>query len=443
RLQPGLKLFWEVYVRVWEIVGPTAWSNNKGSGKRLEVYMKDAENNLMKAIVFEAAKMQDVLDNIREGDILRVSNVEILPLKQHFLREGMLPYEMRWTSSSVTEVELQSHGVPEIDIPTTSVDQIPNAEMRSRINLLAVIFSMGQITEFVKKQRVASTATTGRVASSSKAPDSGSKQEKSTQKRLEVNITCRSKHIIRMTLWDARATSFKGRTGQVILVTDAVVVPHGGISLNAYANTVIKLDPKVKDAKELKVWFRENVNNGKFFHLSAGYSATTPQPANAIPRTAPLTLEHLDSSPKGVGAKVESFNIEERIIQVDYDFWNRNVEKLKEVVKTLNIVINRKEKSIGGIYRMHLTLGTNTKPIRVTAFSPVADLLVGEPPEELVKYRDHMEGQFQEYLKKMLKTKWRFTIQARTSQWQPAGSIEYINHIDNHITGAVQLDDDD
>ncbi|EJT96754.1 nucleic acid-binding protein [Dacryopinax primogenitus] len=398
----------------------------------------------MKVLTFEEEVIDGLLKNTAVGVVMRLESVRLQETQAKYLWNGLLPIEAVVDHNSRIEFPLQDHGIPPLSLELTKISLLRAMKVGTEVNVIGVVLHVGEVEAMSEKKRVAGKSGDGESESEEEDP-------KGERMRREVQLVDDSAHVVRIALWKDRATSMAVKRGSILLLKKVVIAAHGGISLNVHEKTKVDKDPKVAEGTSLKNWYNNLASNPQTFrHISSGYSAGSGLFTDIEPRSSVLTIPEVQKSNLGTSSRVDTFNVEGRIQVVD---WNavyeacRNTHCNKSIEKSPCDIEGHEDMSDDNrrfCYHLKLTIGQDRRrSIDVPVFTPLADKMLEEDATEVVKKRDHTPGQYDEVLGALLKTKWRFTIQACTQLWKNEWSGEWSRKLTYVVTGAEQLGEEE
>ncbi|KZT58261.1 hypothetical protein CALCODRAFT_482517 [Calocera cornea HHB12733] len=416
----------------------------------MPLVVKDAENTAMKVTTFLESLCEQLVEQVEVGSILYFANCKIVPIKERrFQPNGALDREIMLEEGSHWRVHTGSYQykLPEVKIEFTSLNDVRFLAPGSTINVLGILVGVGQIASFSAETRVDPGG--GYEA----APDDAEVGATGERRRRELQVVDSSGFVTRVSIWNERADSFKGEEHDVIMLRNAVVAPHGGVTLNVYKKTVIKITPTdlvVKDDVAALVEWYDNIPEGHVYnHASGGYSAVSGQLPGVRPRTFCKTVREVRNSAFGSGNKVETFNVIGKIRQVT----SKNLlyrackspDCNKSAVGPNTCKIDAHQKLKGRkryCYTLRVSIGNGSKSglLPITIFSPLADAILNMEAEELWKFRKN-DGDIDTVLSPLIDSCWWFTVQARTHRWFSRNTGTSHDEIQYNATGAVRLED--
>jgi hypothetical protein len=143
------------------------------------------------------------------------------------------------------------YGLAPIKTSYTKFDNLRSAAPGSRVNIVAVILAVGELTAFDKGCRVKNTQDKTMEEHLETAEDGD-------QRRLELQLVNQTNYVFCVAMWNEKADkfaeTFQGGRGDGIKLKGVVIVTHGGVSLNIYHSTIIILNPKGTKINTIKQW---------------------------------------------------------------------------------------------------------------------------------------------------------------------------------------------
>lgn len=141
-----------------------------------------------------------------------------------------------------------SDEVPEVFGDFVSLGDLADKPADSIIDVLGVVHSSGELTEFTSKK--------------------GNQMVK-----RDVTLVDASGTSVRLTLWGKVAQTFKEEEkGKVIAAKEARVSDFNGKSLSLGFNGQVIYQPNLPEAYTLQGWYQNNANNGQFKNVTSGSS---------------------------------------------------------------------------------------------------------------------------------------------------------------------------
>ncbi|EJU03303.1 hypothetical protein DACRYDRAFT_106464 [Dacryopinax primogenitus] len=448
-LNAGLRFDWTTYGRIYEISGPHRWKNETKEGIILTLKIVDKDRNKMLLGSFDPVAIERVMAEAVVGKVMKLSNVRVCPVKEEFLQPDILPLQMmlKYNSTFSFPNSVRPSGSkgghftdwflglarPAMPMQLTGIHLLRGLEFKSRVNVLGVVLHVGQVASFSKKKCVAGEEAEG-----------DDRDDTAERRRLEVQLVDRSLFVVCLTLWDQKADDFKVKRGDVLLLKKVDVVNHGGVSLNAFKFTKLDFEPNISGVTELKDWYSALPEDPALKHVSSGYSASAGLRDGIVPRSSPLSIKDVLESNLGHGARVDTFHLEEAITGFDcqtlyegcrHPDCNRSLENREHACGIASHAVQSED---DGEKR------TKAKEmLKIMAFSPVADEILNEAPEELVKVRDNNEGGYEALLPSKLGTIYKFTIQARTRRWKNVDTGKFYTELQYHVVAAHLKEEDE
>ncbi|KZT55394.1 hypothetical protein CALCODRAFT_484847 [Calocera cornea HHB12733] len=415
----------------------------------MHLIVKDADNTAMKVTSFKEDVCERLLEEVQEGSILHIANCKIQPIKsKRFQPPGTLEREIILEADSPWRVHTGAYEfkLAPLKIEFTSLDDVRFLAPGSTINVLGILVGIGKIASFSTETRV------DPGGGADDAPDEAEVPATGERRRRELQVVDASNFVTRVSLWNNAADSFTGQEHQVIMLLNVVVAPYGGVTLNVYKKTVIKLtpnDPNTKDAVAALVEWYDSLPPGHVHtHALGGYSAVSGQLPNVRPRTFCKTVREVRNSSFGFGNRVETFNVMGRIRRVDKNGVVyracRSPDCNKTAVGPNACKIEAHQKARGPkryCYTLRLSVGNgqSSGSLPITVFSPLADSMLNTEAQELWKVRK-IDCDVDAVIDPLYGTSWWFTVQARTRRWFSKTTGTAHDEIQYNATGAVRLE---
>ncbi|KAI8884645.1 putative replication factor-A protein 1 [Backusella circina FSU 941] len=233
---------WTIKARVSMKTPIKTWHNQRSDGKLFSVNFLDQSGEI------KATGFNDHVDRfynlLEEGKIYYISKARVSMAKKQF---SNLTNEYELMFENGTEIEVcpsQEAAIPQMNYDFVKIADIDKHEK------LAIIDVMGVITEDQGVSEIVSKAT-----------------GKPTTKR-DVILADDSKKQIRLTLWDAQAQDFDASGFPVLAIKGARVGDWGGRTLSSTANSMIKKNPDLPIAHQLRQWYSQHSQDTTFESFS-------------------------------------------------------------------------------------------------------------------------------------------------------------------------------
>ncbi|EJU03745.1 hypothetical protein DACRYDRAFT_105902 [Dacryopinax primogenitus] len=398
----------------------------------------------MKVLTLKEEVIDGLLKNAAVGVVMHLESVCLQETQVKYLWNGLLPIEAVVDHNSRIEFPLQDHSIPPLSLELTKISLLRATKVGTEVNIIGVVLHVGKVEAMSEKKRVARKSGDGESKSKEEDP-------KGERVRREVQLVDDSAHIMCVALWKDCATSMAMKHGSILLLKKVVIAAHDGISLNMYKKTKVDKDLKVAEGTSLKNWYNNLASNPQTFqHISSSYSTGSGLFTDIEPCLNVLTIPEVQKSNLGTSSCIHTFNVEGCIQVVDgnavYEACT-NTHCNKGIEKSPCDIEGHEDMSDDNrrfCYHLKLTIGQDHRhSIDVSVFMLLADKMLEEDAMEVVKKRDHMPGQSDEVLGALLKTKWRFTIQACTQLWKNEWSSEWSRKLTYVMTRAEQLGEEE
>lgn len=116
-----------------------------------------------------------------------------------------------------------------------NITQIKNSALSNPVTVAAIIFNIDDIKSFFNK-------TTDREI-----------------KKRNVTLTDLTENVITLTLWNTEAENFKGKTGDILLINNAMIKEYQNMRTLSFTNgTTILQNPDIPEKNDLIQWFNSN-----------------------------------------------------------------------------------------------------------------------------------------------------------------------------------------
>ena len=268
-------------------------------------------------------------------------------------------YEILLTSDSTIELcDEEMVPLPSIQYNFVGIQSLVTQKAGSSVDVIGVITAVEELQEVISK-----------------------KNQKLLNKR-DVHLLDKTLHEIKVTLWGEDAINFVGTPGQVLAVKNIIVGDFKGKTLSCAQNSVLELNPDLKEAYLLKGWYDTRADQmTNVVHLSRGKDEN--------PLYVYLCHINQQSIPEGTTVY---FNFKATILGTNrtdkHLYKSCATDKcLKKVKEENNFYYCEKCKTNSNQFKWRLMLTINcsdcTSDIWMTAFQEVSEKIIGKSVDEL------------------------------------------------------------
>lgn len=240
---------WLIKVRVISKRPIHNYNNSKGNGRLFSMHLKDSSAEI-RATAFNNL-VDRHFDNIEMNKIYLISNGVIKNANQLYsnLKNN---FEIIFNESTIIQ-EIQDDEEEENNIPQFSTAVVP---------MNNILLDIAQIKKSVLSDPVSIAAIIFNVD----GVQSIFKQKTNQEFKIRnVTLTDLTEDVIALTLWNDEAENFNGKTGDVLLISNAMIKEYHNMRTIKYTNgTTIFRNPDIPAEHKLKQWFQNNGQKAVF-----------------------------------------------------------------------------------------------------------------------------------------------------------------------------------
>ncbi|XP_070150372.1 replication protein A 70 kDa DNA-binding subunit-like isoform X2 [Polyergus mexicanus] len=221
---------WVIKARVTNKSEIKTWSNSRGEGKLFSMDLID-ESGEIRCTAFKN-QCDKFYDLIEVGNVYYISRCTLKTANKQY---STLKNDYEMTMIDDTEIlpcYENNDNIPMLQFNFCPISWIENKEQNDMIDVLGVVTTFNDVQHVVQR-------TTGRELV-----------------KRDVNIMDDSGAMIRVTLWEKQAENFNGSNNPILAIKGARVGEfNGGKNLSLINSSVLKKDPDISEAHNLRRWY--------------------------------------------------------------------------------------------------------------------------------------------------------------------------------------------
>ncbi|GMK57399.1 hypothetical protein CspeluHIS016_0402330 [Cutaneotrichosporon spelunceum] len=396
---------WTIKARVTQKSDIKHWSTQRGEGKLFSVNLMDETGEI------RATGFNDAVDNfynvLEEGKVYFISRARINIAKKQFSNLNN-EYEIMLESNSEIE-PCDDDSVPQVKYnfkPLANLDDVPKDGIVDVIGVVKEVHDLGSVTS------------------------------KATQKpfaKRDIMIVDQSGQSVRLTLWGRTAENFSASDEPVIAFKGVKVGDFGGRSLSMFSSATMSVNPDIGEAHALRGWYDAEGRNKSFNTFSN--ASVNGGAMGAVKPSEIKTIGEAKDQGLGMSDKVDYFTTTATIMFIKQETFSYpacanpdqscNKKVIDEGTGWRCEKCDRSWPAPIHRYILQMNVMDHTSSFWVTAFNEVAEQLLGISANDLMRFKEEGDPQFEKYMAKAQGKTWTFQMMAKQDSFNDQVRVRY------------------
>ncbi|KLT46222.1 replication factor-a protein [Cutaneotrichosporon oleaginosum] len=395
---------WTIKARVTQKSDIKHWSTQRGEGKLFSVNLMD-ETGEIRATGFNDTV--DLFYNIlEEGKVYFISRARINIAKKQF---SNLDNEYEIMLESNSEIEpCDDDSVPQVKYnfkPLANLDEVAKDGIVDVIGVVKEVHDLGSVTS------------------------------KATQKpfsKRDIMLVDQSGQSVRLTLWGKTAENFSATDEPVIAFKGVKVGDFGGRSLSMFSSATMSVNPDISEAHALRGWYDAEGRSKSFNTFS---NASVNGAMGTIKPSELKTIGEAKDQGLGMSDKVDYFTTTATIMFIKQETFSYpacanpdqscNKKVIDEGAGWRCEKCDRSWPAPIHRYILQMNIMDHTSAFWVTAFNEVAEQLLGISANDLMRFKEEGDPQFEKYISKAQGKTWTFQMMAKQDTFNDQVRVRY------------------